>query len=312
MWISILLVLGGVVGLYFGSRWLVGGSSRIARKFGVSPLVIGLTLVAFGTSAPELFVCLIATFKGASSLTMGNVVGSNIANIGLILGFAGLIRSFGVERRLINIDIPIIIVSGIILWIISYTGEVNRWFGIILLVIFSGFLLLCFKDPPDSVEAEVPDNASKNIVLDSFLVLLGLVVLAGGGQGLVEGAKDIALYFNVPENIVGLTLVAVGTSLPELAASLYAIITGQTDISIGNIVGSNIFNTTFVMGTVATIQPVTVERSFFMYDIPIMLFFSILIFPLLRHQWQLNRPKSAFLFVLYFGYIIFLSQIKYT
>ncbi|RMH70166.1 MAG: sodium:calcium antiporter [Gemmatimonadetes bacterium] len=301
---SILWVLLGVVGLYFGSEWLVGGSSRIAIRFGVSPLVIGLTLVAFGTSAPELVVCLLAALRGSTAITLGNVVGSNIANIGLILGFAGLIRVMGVERRLIFIDIPLILFSGLVMWALAWNGILGLRAGVILLVIFTGFIIFCFKEPPKALTGEVPEGASTNILRDIIIVILGLLALTAGGQGLVTGAVNIAEMLGVPQLIIGLTLVAVGTSLPELATSLYAIIKGETDIGIGNIVGSNIFNTTFVMGTVAIIKPIPVEQMSLVWDIPVMLVFSLLLLPLLRWNWRLSHPKALFLLVLYIIYVV--------
>ncbi|MCD4657365.1 MAG: calcium/sodium antiporter [Planctomycetes bacterium] len=252
--ISIFCIAAGILGLYYGAEFLVKGSSRLARAFGVKPLVIGLTLVAFGTSTPELMVSIVSAFGKTSSngleASLGNVVGSNIANIALILGTTALIMPFSVKKRTMRVEFPFMIAFTIVFWVLAFIGHgLNIVDGIILLSCFVVFILYCiFTGKSD--ELDIPKD--KNFIANSIFTFLGLIFLGAGGTTLVEGGYYIMhVEMEISPEIIGLTLFAFGTSLPELVTSVVAQLRGHTEISVGNVLGSNIFNLALVMGIMA-------------------------------------------------------------
>ena len=287
---------------------LVRGAVALAFRLGVSVLAIGLTVVSFGTSAPELMVALNAAIRGANDVAVGSVVGSNVANIGLILALATLIRPAAINRKILRIDLPIMVSSaGALLWILG-TGSIQRWHGIILLVALGAFVYLTFahaRRRPDAYHPELiatppENNGSKGFA--AFLTVAGCVALAVGGHLLVNAAVAVAAQTGVSQAVIGLTVVAVGTSLPELAASIVAAARGHADIAIGNIVGSNIFNTLGILGTTAVVTPlvpgeVTWSVLWFMLEISIGLYLLMLI------GRRLTRAKGALLLLAYIYYI---------
>jgi cation:H+ antiporter len=309
--INIVLVSVGLAMLYFGAEWLVRGSVTIANKFRISQLVIGLTIVAFGTSTPELSVSVTSAIHGISDVALGNVVGSNIANIGLILGIAAIIKPLLVAKSAIKKQVPIMIGVAIILILISIDGIISVEEGIILaigIVIFTFYSLKSSKKESSDVEKTSGDlNLSKkNLVSKSIiLIVIGLGLLTLGSFITVENAVSIAKSYGVSERIIGLTLIAIGTSLPELVTSIVAALRGHADLSVGNIVGSNIFNILAIIGISAAITGISVNENMF-FDYYVMIAFSVILIPIMRSGFIISRKEGYGLVVAYFAYLIYL------
>lgn len=312
--IVILQLAGGVAGLHFGSNWLVSGSSRLALSFGIKPLIIGLTLVAFGTSAPELVVSIGSAVQGQSDIAVGNVVGSNIANIGLILGISALFKPIKVDRVMFKRDFPFMLGSALLLAVLPLIGGpvesgdgtgflLTRWKGAILvggLVLMLWVMFLSMRSDAPSPET-MRDKAKR--LRNIGLALIGLLLLLAGGKFFVDGAVTLAEWIGVPALVIGLTVVAVGTSLPELATSIVAMIKGEDSISIGNVVGSNIFNVFCVLGICALIHPTMVSAQVMRMDMIIMLGFTLAATLLAWHQATLGRVKGGMLLGAYGLYV---------
>ena len=263
IFIAIVLLVAGFVMLTKGADWFVDGSSALAFRLGIPQLVIGLTIVAMGTSAPEAAVSITSALKGNEGITVGNVVGSNIMNILLILGIASVIVPLAVQKSTRLIEIPYMIAITVLFGVLGYTGEnVTRVEGGILWIaflIYLGYLLWMAKKGKEDNE---PDEKQKSLPVQLLMILVGLVCIVLGSRFVVDGATEIAEVIGISERIIGLTIVAFGTSLPELVISIAAARRGNADIAIGNIVGSNVFNILFVAGTSALIRPVVFERKF--------------------------------------------------
>lgn len=303
----------GLVGLVWGGNWLVTGASRLAESFGIPRLIVGLTIVAFGTSAPELLVNISSVFNGSTDIALGNIVGSNIVNIAFILGFAGLITPIMVQAILIRREIPIMIATAILSLILSLDGELGMVDGLILVACFAAFTWLmvtsALKDKsattaPDVTEFPQEEVKAINRLLEAGRVVAGLIILVIGANFTVTGAINIATALGVSQLVIGLTLVAVGTSLPELMASTIAAIRKESDIAIGNVVGSNIFNILFILGATATLKPVPVPQSALQFDFWVMIGLSILVLPLAWTNRKLSRWESALFMVGYVVYVI--------
>ena len=263
IFIAIVLLVVGFVMLTKGADWFVDGSSALAFRLGIPQLVIGLTIVAMGTSAPEAAVSITSSLKGNEGITVGNVVGSNIMNILLILGIASVIVPLAVQKSTRMIEIPYMIAITVLFGVLGYTGEkVTRVEGGILWIaflIYLGYLLWMAKKGKEDNE---PDEKQKSLPVQLLMILVGLVCIVLGSRFVVDGATEIAEVIGISERIIGLTIVAFGTSLPELVTSITAARRGNADIAIGNIVGSNVFNILFVAGTSALICPVVFESKF--------------------------------------------------
>jgi cation:H+ antiporter len=315
MLISTAFLLAGFVLLAKGGDLLVDGASSIAKHFKVSELVIGLTIVSLGTSAPELLVNIIASLGGSSGIALGNVFGSNICNTLLILGVAGLIAPIAVGHGTVWREIPfslfIVIVLGLLLNDSFYNGGgqdlLSRGDGLILLVLFGLFMYYVFtisSSSGEEVEGETPDMG---IPKSSLFIIIGLVGLAGGGKLVVSGAVDIAQTFGVSETLIGLTIVAIGTSLPELFTSAMAAYRGKPDIAIGNVVGSNIFNILFVLGISSTIKAIPYP-IFMNVDLLVVALSSFLVFAFMfiSRKHRLERWEAALLIAGYIAYTVYL------
>ncbi len=298
--------------LYFGGEWLIVGASSLAAKIGVSPLAIGLTVVAFGTSMPELVVSVDAVLSGVGDISAGNVIGSNIANATLILGLAALIKPLNVQARIIRLDAPIMIGASVLLVMMLVDRSVSRLeslFLILALICYCLFTFIQARRESDAVRDEFSAEArpSRTGVTKSLgLVLLGLVLLVAGGHLLVTSAVSLARVFGVSEAVVGLTIVAVGTSLPELATSVIAAARGHGDIAVGNVVGSNIFNVLGILGTTAMIQPLN-AAGITDIDLGVMVLLAIVLMVFLWTRLRLERLEGAFLlsgFVVYIGWLV--------
>ena len=305
------LVLGFLL-LYGGGEWLVRGAGNLALRFGMSPFLVGMTIVAFATSAPELAVSLQAALNGVDDIAIGNVVGSNIANIGLILGICALLTPTVVRMRLIQLDLPWLIVASGLLTAFLYDGGLSRVGGVVLLAGLTAFLFWNIRVGNPEQEEDAVKQEFEAVVrprlgasVDVLLILLGLVALVGGGAAFVRGGVDLAQALGVPSAVIALTIVAAGTSLPELATSIVAAARGDADIAVGNVVGSNFFNILAILGITATIQPL--ERGgITMVDMGVMLAFTIALLPLILVRRCIGRPEGAVLLAGYVGYVSWL------
>lgn len=304
----ILYLVGGLVLLFIGAEGLIRGSSNLAIKMGIAPLVVGLTVVAFGTSAPELVVSLKAALMGNSSISLGNVIGSNIANIALIIGIASLIRPMDVHANVIRREIPIMIGVSVLLILFLIDGEIGFIdglvfvSGLIIYLVISVILALKEKNPEVDLEFKEGLKSKIGIPLSIILMLVGLGLLVLGANLFVQSAAAIAKIFNVSDAIIGLTIVAIGTSLPELITSIVASYKKEADIAIGNVVGSNVFNILGILGITALIIPIS-SAGISYVDLSVMLFCAVLLLPLSKTGFSISRFEGGFLL---FGYIIYM------
>jgi len=308
-----IFIVIGLVGLYFGGEWLVRGASRTALSFAVSPLIIGLTIVALGTSAPELLVSIQAATQGASGIALGNVIGSNIANIGLILGLTGLVHPIAVKETLVRREIPTMIVITLFASLLILDGSVSRLDGILLLfgfIVFNLFFYFIAKQEHDEHEAEMEASGEEdeadsiNLTLELGRIVIGIAFLVIGANLLVTGASNIAREIGISDLVIGLTMVAFGTSLPELAASLTAALKGESDLAVGNVIGSNVANLLLVLGATAVILPFDVQGELGIVEFVAMIGFSVMLFPFARNK-MLSRNESALFLGAYLAFVAY-------
>lgn len=317
MLIDTAMIVAGFVVLVFGADWLVKGASRMALSAGITPLVVGLTVVAFGTSAPELAVSITSAMGGEADLAVGNVVGSNIANVLLILGVSALVAPLVVHQQLVRLDVPIMLGASLLFYVLAVDGRLTLWDGVLLsgsVVAYVVFLVLESrreKNPLvlaeyDSLSEE--DQAPHSMLSNLLWLLIGMIGLVAGSQLLVKGAVSIATALGVSELIIGLTVLAIGTSLPELATSVVAAMKGERDIAVGNVVGSNIFNLLSVLGftSLAAFGQVPVSADALRIDIPVMLAVALLCLPIFRGGYEITR-RNGLLFV--FAYALYLAYL---
>lgn len=302
--LTLLLAAAGFVGLVAGAEMVVRGGARLARALGVSPVVVGLTVVAIGTSAPEFVVSIGAAWRGSPDIAIGNVVGSNLANIGIILGVAGLVRPLPVSLRLLRIEVPALMASTVVFAAMAYDGRFNRVEGGVLVAILcalTAFNIRAARREPPPVVAEFAHEfgATNKAGRDLLLVAAGLLLLLIGGYLLVESAVAIARGLGISELIIGLTLVAIGTSLPELATSVVAVLREEPDIAVGNVVGSNLFNLLAVLGPVAIITPIPMSPELLRIQVPALLVLTGLLWPTLRSGHTLSRWEAGGLLTAY-------------
>lgn len=305
MLFAITLTIAGLLLLYYGAEYLVAGSSKLALSFGIRPLVIGLTVVAFATSMPELMVSLFASIRGSSSIAAGNIIGSNIANVGLILGAAALVSPLLVARTTLTREVPMMVAASLATYLMAWDGQLGFIDGLLLLLSLVGFLVYCIVTARQPLGVDVDDTLEKVVAAEAIhrgrniiLVLLGMIGLGIGAELMVRGAVMIATRLGVSELVIGLTIVALGTSLPELAASMMSASKGQMDMSVGNVIGSNIFNVLFVLGICPLFGPLAIEPRILRVDFPVMLGFFLLLILLLsvfRPRHTLGRWRGAVL-----------------
>ena len=307
-----ILIIGGLVLLYFGADWLVKGAVTISLNFGLSPLIVGLTVVALGTSLPEALVSIQATLDNQGGIALGNVIGSNILNIALILGLSSLLQPLKVDSHLVKADVPILVGASFLLIVLLEDFHISRMEGALLLlgIVFyvTGNIMTVKRTSPaeDQIEGmEVPEDPSKNLLRDIGFLILGLIALALGSNFLVEGAVDLARIWGLSEALIGLTIVSIGTGTPELATALMAAYRKTADIAIGNAVGSNIFNIFFVVGLAGLIAPIN-GTQISPSDLYVMFGLTFLLLPTVWTGMVLDR-KEGFLFVaIYVAYIYYL------
>ena len=312
----------GFLMLYYGASWLVKGSSSLARNLGLTPLVIGLTVVAFGTSAPELFISVVSSIKDKSMIAVGNVVGSNICNIALVLGLAALIHPIKSHRSVFRRDIPIMLGVSVYLLLISLNSRIGRLEGVSL---FGGIILYtCFnyyvavKEPRRELKSgsvafahavgkiEYVTSRTRQVVW----ITAGIIGVVVGAEILIDSAVAIMKVFSVSEKFIGLTIVALGTSLPELATSVVAALKKEMDISIGNLVGSNVFNILSVLGAASLIRPISIPGGFInsglLVDYLVMIFVGFLPWLMMKKNCIITRKDGVILLVCYAGYVAYL------
>lgn len=325
------LVLG-VVALTIGAEWLVRGASKVAVGIGISPLVVGLTVVAFGTSAPELVVSIGAVLKGQGDVAVGNVVGSNICNVLLILGLTAVVAALPVSKQLLRFDLPLLIfVSGLV-WVFCLDQNLSRRDGVLL---FAGILAYTAwsviasrwktkRDAKEAAAAAVANGEDPNeglpkpltltaLVLNVLLLAIGLALLTSGANWFIDSAITIARTLGVSELVIGLTLVAVGTSLPEIATSVVAAFRGERDIAVGNVIGSNLFNLLSVLGLTAAVSTggLNISADVLGRDLPVMFFVTLLCVPVFWSGRTVTRLEGGLFLLAYTGYLVYLAYQAY-
>lgn len=300
----LLLTLGGLIALVIGAELMVRGAADLALRARLSPLVIGLTVVSMGTSAPELLVSLMADLKGSASIAIGNVVGSNIANISLILGLSVLIFPIEVDRDAARIHWPVMMGASLLFWWLFADGSVSRGEGslfIALLVAYVGWMVWSSRRSALARAQEPPSMAWWKAAL---LLVAGIVGLTYGADWFVDGGVGLARLAGVSELLIGVTVIAFGTSLPELVTSLVAAFRKQPDISLGNLIGSNIFNLLGIIGISAVVHPITGSSEAFRWDLVAMVGVAVLLLPLMRFGYRMGRWQGAVLSLAYAAYIV--------
>lgn len=311
-----LLLLIGFALLIVGADYFVKGASNIATALKVSPLLVGLTIVAFGTSSPEATVSIVAAFEGSAGVAIGNVIGSNIFNITLVVGLTALLNPLTVESETIRKEIPFTLLAGIVMLVVaadaflqSFSDNlITRSDGLILLLFFAIFLYYVFEVARRARETNVEEAtgiANTSWTKNILYTLIGLAAIIFGGDLVVGSATDIAISFGMSETLVGLTIVAVGTSLPELITSITAAVKKQSDIALGNIVGSNIFNIFFVLGAASVISPLAVSNAIF-FDITLMIVLTVLLLVFSRTNYKIGKVEGIILAVAYILYMIYI------
>lgn len=314
--ISGLLVLAGFVALYYGADWLVKGSSALALRFGLPPLLVGLTVVAYGTSSPEMVVSVIASLRGEGDLAIGNVVGSNILNIGLILGLTALITPLRMEFQLLKFDAPFMLaVSGLFLWLFR-DFQIDRWEGVLLIGLAVTYtaasIFIAKRTATPRVEEQYQDEVAAissgtgpSLGKMTLFIIGGLAVLIAGSRAFVIGASDLARMWGVSEALIGLTIVSIGTSLPELASSLIAAVRKQADIAVGNIIGSNIFNILAIGGVASVVKPITAP-GIASLDLWVMIAMALAFLFVAFTGFVIRRWEGVLLLIGYCGYLAWL------
>ncbi|RHU28838.1 MULTISPECIES: calcium/sodium antiporter [Parabacteroides] len=309
---SVTLLILSLFALYIGAGWLVKGSSELALKAKISNLVIGLTIVAFGTSAPELVVSLNATLSGQGDISVGNIIGSNIFNIAAILGISAVIQPLQAKRQLTRLDIPILIVATVVFTLLFWNGTLGRLegclflAGIILYTIFSLYYSRKHEKKVEELAGEL-EKQPEAWYKDVMYIVGGLVILIFASNLLVNNAVSIAQELGVSEAVIGLTIVAAGTSLPELATSVVSALKKNPDIAIGNIVGSNLFNILAIAGTSSMVKPIVAKNVNYV-DLLVMLGLTLLLLPLVKSGQKISRAEGWALIVVYLCYLAWLLR----
>ena len=306
----LVLLLGGLAALYFGAEWLVRGSSSLAVRFGISPLLVGLTVVAYGTSTPELIVSVTAATAGQGGIAVGNVVGSNLFNIGVILGLTALLCPLRVQLQLLRFDMPVMVGASLLFLFFFRDGAIQRWEGLVFLVLIVVYTVanirIAQRTGSPAVEQEFAEGVpqpTRSKAMDAVLIVAGLGTLIMGSRWFVSGAVDLARQLGWSEAVIGLTIVSAGTSLPELASSLIAAWRRQPDIAIGNVVGSNIYNILATVGASGAVAAPLAASGVGLEDTLTMIAFSVLMAVIAWTGRKLHRWEGALLLGLYLVYL---------
>lgn len=314
MILQFVILTVGLIFLWGGAELLIRNSSKFARSLGVSPVIIGLTVVSIGTSLPEFVVSLTAAVRDTMGISIGNIIGSNIANIGLILGVGAIITSLEVKKSYVHKEVPAMLVFTFLFSIFSWSGYVvSRIEGIILFSLLLIFLIYLsrasilqmqdFQEVQKSLGEDAEHVSLGNRMRYLGFSAAGIVMLIGGSRATVDAGVEIAQAIGVSETVIGLTLIAVGTSLPELATTIVGLFHDETDIVVGNVIGSNIFNLLFIGGLVPILHPIPIEASLFYIEFPFLIGLSLLVWPIMRLRWNVHRWEGVILLVLYVFFI---------
>jgi len=311
---TLVLFIIGFVLLTVGADVLVRGASELAENLGISPLIVGLTVVAFGTSAPELAVNIQSAWANQPDIAIGNVVGSNILNILLVLGVAAVIAPLGVHKRLIQWEVPMMIGVSVLLLLLVLDGTLNRWEGVLLSCGIIFYIIFTIKTareidaPSDENEKKDGKSGALHLLTQVIFIIVGLGLLVLGSDWLVNGAVVIATYFGVSELIIGLTIISIGTSLPELATVIIGSLRGEQDLVVGNIIGSNLFNILLVLGVTSMITPggLAVPHAAIVFDMPVMIVAALACFPIFFTDYLIERWEGALFLTYYAIYATFL------
>ncbi len=305
MFTQSLILLIGCALLYFGSSILVEGAASTAVMFAVRPVIIGLTIVSLATSAPELLVSLVAAVKGSGGISIGNILGSNVINIALVLGISAVIRPISIKRQVVMIEIPYMIFISVVFWVLCMDSQINRIDGIILIFFLLVFLVYGFITAKDKSNGQPnPTNRPFNQILKNGLyIILGIVMLSFGANFVVREAIVIASQMGLSQTFIGISVVALGTSLPELATSAVAAARGESDISVGNVVGSNLFNICLVMGVVGIFNPMSIDKSLHWFQFPFMIFICFVLGIMAALKKGVNKSGGSLFILLFFIYI---------
>jgi len=313
---DIALFIGGVGVLYFGAEWLVRGSSRLAASLGVSPIVVGLTVVSAGTSAPELVISVVASWNENYDLAIGNVMGSNLANIGLVLGISAIVRPLRVSTRVVTREVSVMFFITLALLPLIWDSQLGRFEGALLvtmLVVYLGLVRRSSKTedteaqhvPGEATTVETGGVSSRTITRDSILIVLGIAGLGLGAVAINKSALALAEAMGISQLVIGLTLVSIGTSLPELATCVVAALRHQADIAVGNILGSNVFNIAGVLGVTSIVAPLTFDPDVLRLDYLAVMAMTVLLVPIVRHKLVIRRREGVVLLSIYLALITF-------
>ena len=311
---EVLLFLGGVGVLYFGAEWLVRGSARLAASFGVSPMVVGLTVVSMGTSAPELVISVVASLGGNPDLAMGNVMGSNLANVGLVLGISAILRPLRVSTQVVTREVAVMLLITAALLPLIWDQRIGRLEGLVLVSLLAFYLSYVVRtgksEGGQALENEESTGRAislspRTITRDILFVILGVAGLVLGAFAIRESAVVIAQALGISELVIGVTLVSIGTSLPELATCAVAAVRRQADIAVGNILGSNVFNIAGVLGVTSLIAPLDISPEVLRLEFPAVMVITVLLVPIVRHKLVIRRREGVVLLSAYLGLLAF-------
>ena len=305
--LDVLLLVASVGVLYAGAELLVRGSGRLAIAMRIRSLVVGLTVVAFATSAPELVVGLTATLRNVSDIAVGNIIGANIANIGLIIGLSALIRPLRVHRHLWRKEVPATILVQVLLWAFCLNGTLGRWEGLVLVAVLAAFLAWMIRTAKDREATPLPDEikGKPRRALNVVQVVAGVALLVAGGNLLVHAAVGVAEAVGLSQLAIGLTIVAMGTTVPELATSVVAARRGEGDIAVGNAVGSVFFNTACILGLASAIRPMSISWDVYWVKLPVMIALILVLVPFVRTGSRVSRWEGAVLVACYIAFVAY-------
>ena len=309
--LQLLFFVVGLVVLYFGAEWLVKGAASLAIRYGIRPMIVGITVVALATSMPEFVVNFVAALSGEDNLALGNIVGSNICNIALILGISALVIPLSVAPSTLRKEYPIMMLVMVVFYLVSLDGVISQIDGGILIAGLISFFIYLIRDTRKNSQANLPQEEATEAkplsqTMRILYILGGMIGLSVGARIMVDAAVNIAESLAISPIIVGLTVVAIGTSLPELAASVAFALNKQVDMSVGNVLGSNMLNVLFVVGLVSMINPLTVDTASIQVHFPVMLAFCVILLPIAWTQYKITRLEGSILLAGFVGYVTYL------
>jgi len=304
---DVVLLVASVGVLYAGAELLVRGAGRLAIAMRIRPLVVGLTVVAFATSAPELVVGLTATLRNVSDIAVGNIIGANIANAGLIIGLSALIRPLRVHQHLWRKEVPVTIAVQVLLWVFCLNGTLGRWEGLTLLAVLVAFVAWMIRTAKDREATPLPDEIKEKprVAINVVQMVAGIVLLVAGGNLLVHAAVGVAEAAGLSRLAIGLTIVAFGTTIPELATSVVAARRGEGDIAVGNAVGSVFFNTACILGLASAIRPMNISWDVYWVKLPVMIALVLALVPFVRTGSRVSRWEGAVLLACYIAFVVY-------